>query len=678
MEPIAIGLNWEEHEYKAKPSVRNSHSSCADDTGTRCFMFGGRAKGGIVSEVWVIDFDRLVDGWRRLKCVNAGPSPRKSSGICFWRPDGIGAGRLYVYGGLPKNSKDPVGDLWFLDLKTLRWELTNNATGKLPKPRDRHAIITLNGVLYLFGGHNIEFEFLNDLHTYDPIKNHWTEILPEGPKPQGRYEHAFVKMESKLLITGGKGKRGGISDWWLYDPDTGWTQYKVHQKNKIVPRWGGGVCYHSGILMHFGGWDGRTCFGEIDAIDTTSSAKSGERKSRARKWVHHRLKILAPKRPVARTFHSFVSSNKHILLFGGRNVKRRLNDTWTVSFESIKRQMEYDSRMLQRSKLYYLAQERPITPKDFLFKATLGKGSFGRVRLTQCTTKEFFALKILKKSKVIQTKQVKHVLWEKKILSTIVHPFIVNLEACFKDQTRLYFALEFVQGGEFFSLLRKTGVLEMPHCAFYTSQIVLVFLFLHRNRIVYRDLKPENLLIGLDGYLKLTDFGFAKCLINRKKTQTLCGTPEYIAPEILRNQGHGFPVDWWALGILLFEMFCGSPPFEDDDAMKIYKKILVGAFIYPSGVKVPSRATSFISALLKQNPRQRLGSKEYGAMDVMGHEFFRGVSWNMILRRKVRAPYIPVVDGPDDPQHFEKYDEDTDSEEELSQSYLGDNIFEEF
>merc|ERR1712048_758999 len=232
-------------------------------------------------------------------------------------------------------------------------------------------------------------------------------------------------------------------------------------------------------------------------------------------------------------------------------------------------------------------------------------------------TKEFFALKILKKSKVIQTKQV-------------------------KDDTRLYFALEFV---------RKTGVLQMPHCAFYTSQIVLVFLFLHKNRIVYRDLKPENLLIGLDGYLKLTDFGFAKRLDGKKKTQTLCGTPEYIAPEILRNQGHGFPVDWWALGILLFEMFCGNPPFEDDDAMKIYKKILEGQYVYPGDVNVPARAKAFINALLQQSPRERLGSQ--GAMDVMGHQFFRGVSWNMILRRKVRAPYVPVVDSPDDPQHFE-------------------------
>merc|ERR1719245_601056 len=253
------------------------------------------------------------------------------------------------------------------------------------------------------------------------------------------------------------------------------------------------------------------------------------------------------------------------------------------------------------------------------------------------------------------------------------------MDFCFQDKHNLYLVLELVQGGEFFGLLRKTNVLKIPHARFFAAQIVLVFHFLHKNHIVYRDLKPENCLIGVDGYLKLTDFGFAKRLAKKPhRTYTLCGTPEYIAPEILRNQGHGFPVDWWALGILLFEMFCGSPPFEDDDAMKIYKKILVGAFTYPSGVKVPSRATSFISALLKQNPRQRLGSKEYGAMDVMGHEFFRGVSWNMILRRKVRAPYIPVVDGPNDPQHFEKYDEDTDSEEELSQSYLGDNIFEEF
>merc|ERR1719356_937930 len=194
-------------------------------------------------------------------------------------------------------------------------------------------------------------------------------------------------------------------------------------------------------------------------------------------------------------------------------------------------------------------------------------------------------------------KQENHIKWEKKILVGIRHPFIVNLEAFFQDKFHLYLVLELVQGGEFFSLLRKTGVLQIPHAAFYASQIVLIFQFLHKNRIVYRDLKPENLLIGLDGYLKLTDFGFAKRLDGKKKTQTLCGTPEYIAPEILRNQGHGFPVDWWALGILLFEMFCGNPPFEDDDAMKIYKKILTGQYIYPGDVNVPVRAKAFINAL---------------------------------------------------------------------------------
>jgi len=614
---------------------------------------------------------RPNEGWKQIKAVNDGPSPRKSSSVVYWRPQmpgggGIGAGRLYIYGGLTKDAKHPAGDLWFLDLKLKRWELVTNATGDKPRARDRHSLTVLNGIIYLFGGHSSDIEFLNDLWTYDPIKNHWTEIHADTVLPQPRYEHAFTNMGGKLLITGGKGKRGGIADWWVFDPSSGWSQIRVsHQpKCKMVPRWGGSVVYNDGMIVHFGGWDGRNCFGEIDAVVDANSKNAKKSGPKRPKWYHHRLKILTPQRPVARTFHAMVAVNGRIVLTCGRNVKRRLNDTWAVDIASVRRHVDFDPAP-QRSGLYHLSQERPITPKDFLFKTTLGKGSFGRVRLSQCRhTKEFFALKILKKSKVIQTKQVKHVLWEKKILTTIVHPFIVNLEACFKDETRLYFALEFVQGGEFFSLLRKTGVLQMPHCAFYTSQIVLVFLFLHKNRIVYRDLKPENLLIGLDGYLKLTDFGFAKRLDGKKKTQTLCGTPEYIAPEILRNQGHGFPVDWWALGILLFEMFCGNPPFEDDDAMKIYKKILEGQYVYPGDVNVPARAKAFINALLQQSPRDRLGSQEYGAMDVMGHQFFRGVSWNMILRRKVRAPYVPVVDSPDDPQHFEKYDEDSDAEED--------------
>ncbi|ETO24942.1 hypothetical protein RFI_12207 [Reticulomyxa filosa] len=265
-------------------------------------------------------------------------------------------------------------------------------------------------------------------------------------------------------------------------------------------------------------------------------------------------------------------------------------------------------------------KSKKIALTQFELRATLGTGSFGRVRLVKYKpSNEHFAMKILRKSKVVEMKQVNHIKWEKKILSSIRHPFIVNMEASFQDRCFLYLILELVSGGEFFSLLKNQMCLKMQHCVFYASQIVLVFQFLHRNKIVYRDLKPENLLIGADGYLRVTDFGFAKRLEKPYRTWTLCGTPEYIAPEILLNRGHSFSVDWWALGILLFEMFTGAPPFNDENAMKIYQKILDGRVDYPPSL--PLRAKDFISKLLTKNLALRIGNQENGAVDVMKHLF---------------------------------------------------------
>ena len=184
---------------------------------------------------------------------------------------------------------------------------------------------------------------------------------------------------------------------------------------------------------------------------------------------------------------------------------------------------------------------------DFLVGKTLGTGSFGRVRfVTYKANGRFYALKTLKKQAVIKLKQVDHILSEKAILEKISHPFIVNLFGCFHDSRYLYLLLEYVVGGEFFTHLRKMGRLENDTARFYAGCVVSIFEYIHGLFIIYRDLKPENILIALDGYLKLTDFGFAKVVQTR--TYTLCGTPEYIAPEVLLNKGHGKAVDWWTLG----------------------------------------------------------------------------------------------------------------------------------
>ncbi len=213
-----------------------------------------------------------------------------------------------------------------------------------------------------------------------------------------------------------------------------------------------------------------------------------------------------------------------------------------------------------------MTDAKKISWNDFSVGVTLGTGSFGRVRFAvDKSTGVPWAIKMLKKAEVVRLKQVEHMLSEKSILETLDHPFIVQMKGSFQDELYLYMVLEYIVGGEFFTHLRKAGRLDNSTSKFYSAQIVTVFEYLHSMDFVYRDLKPENLLLDDKGDLKITDFGFAKKV--QFKTYTLCGTPEYIAPEVLLNQGHGKGVDWWTLGILLFEMLAGQPPFVDDEPM---------------------------------------------------------------------------------------------------------------
>ena len=261
-----------------------------------------------------------------------------------------------------------------------------------------------------------------------------------------------------------------------------------------------------------------------------------------------------------------------------------------------------------------------ITLSDFELRDTLGTGSFGRVRLVRFIGTSppdasekakfdeyhdnYFALKILKKSEVIYLKQVEHVKTEKHILEVISHPFIVNLLGAFMDPKNLYLMMEYIIGGEFFSHLRKMGRFPNDTSKFYAAQITLVFEYLHSLMILYRDLKPENLLLDKDGNCKVTDFGFAKKVEYR--TWTLCGTPEYLAPEIILSKGHGKAVDWWALGILMYEMLAGYPPFYDEDPLGIYQKILEGKIKFPWHFDRHSK--DLIKKLLTADLTKRLGN----------------------------------------------------------------------
>jgi len=251
-----------------------------------------------------------------------------------------------------------------------------------------------------------------------------------------------------------------------------------------------------------------------------------------------------------------------------------------------------------------MASKVKIDLADYELMQTLGTGSFGRVRLAkEKSSGKFFAMKILKKHDIIKLKQVDHVISENTILADIDHQFLVGLQGFDQDSQYLYFLQEYICGGELFTYLRTEGTLDSQNSRFYSGQVILMFEYLHSKNIIYRDLKPENLLIDSVGYLKLIDFGFAKYCDGR--TYTLCGTPEYLAPEVLMNKGHGKPVDWWCLGILTYEMLAGIDPFNDEDPMAIYQKILKGKIKFPKDFD--RKAKSLVKHLLVADTSKRYG-----------------------------------------------------------------------
>jgi len=297
--------------------------------------------------------------------------------------------------------------------------------------------------------------------------------------------------------------------------------------------------------------------------------------------------------------------------------------------------------------------------EDFNVGVTLGTGSFGRVRFAQHknVADQPFAIKMLKKSEVIRLQQVEHIVNETNILSKIDHRLIVKLLSTFQDELYLYMVLEYIVGGEFFTHLRTQARFDDQSSRFYSAQIVLIFEYLHEKDIIYRDLKPENLLLDKEGYIKITDFGFAKEVLF--KTYTLCGTPEYIAPEVLLNKGHGKGVDWWTLGILNFEMLVGQPPFVDDDPMGIYQQILAGKVQYPRFLDRAAR--SLIKKLLVADLTKRYGCLKNGAQDVKNNKWFRHQNWDdPISERTEKAPVIPKISGASDTSNFDPYPDSTE------------------
>lgn len=300
-----------------------------------------------------------------------------------------------------------------------------------------------------------------------------------------------------------------------------------------------------------------------------------------------------------------------------------------------------------------------VSLKDISILKTLGVGGFGRVELIAVANdKRTFALKTLKKHHIVETRQQDHINSEKKIMMEANCPFIVRLYKTFKNNKYLYMLLEACLGGELWTILRDKGSFDDATTRFYVGCVIEAFTYLHERGIVYRDLKPENLLLDSKGYCKLVDFGFAKKIGTGRKTWTFCGTPEYVAPEIILNKGHDLSADYWSLGILMFELLTGSPPFTGSDPMKTYNIILKGIDMIEFPRKVLRNAHALIKKLCRDNPIERLGYQKGGLKDIKKHKWFDGFNWEGLKQRKLQAPIIPKIKSPTDASNFDDYPPD--------------------
>lgn len=282
-------------------------------------------------------------------------------------------------------------------------------------------------------------------------------------------------------------------------------------------------------------------------------------------------------------------------------------------------------------------------------------GSTGKVFLVkEKQTTEIFALKVLRKDNIIKRNQVEHTKTERSVLGYIQHPFIVGMKMAFQSKDKLYFVLDYCAGGELFFHLGKIGSFPEERARFYSAEIVCAMQYVHGLEVVYRDLKPENVLLTAEGHIRLTDFGLSKEGISSSSSgaQSFCGTPEYLAPEILTRQGHGRAVDWWSMGALLYEMLTGLPPFYSQDREKLFRKIKHSELHYPSSVSPSARR--LLQGLLTKDPRNRLGSGPSDADEIKNNPFFADIDWSKLSTGEVTPPWRPQIQGILDTSQFSK------------------------
>lgn len=308
---------------------------------------------------------------------------------------------------------------------------------------------------------------------------------------------------------------------------------------------------------------------------------------------------------------------------------------------------------------------------DFHIMRTLGTGSFGRVHLVRSVHNgRYYAIKVLKKAQVVKMKQVEHTNDERRMLKLVEHPFLIRMWGTFKDSKNLFMVMDYIEGGELFSLLRKSQRFPNPVAKFYAAEVVLALEYLHSHDIIYRDLKPENILLDRNGHIKITDFGFAKEVSTA--TWTLCGTPDYIAPEVITTKPYNKSVDWWSLGVLIYEMLAGYTPFYDTTPMKTYEKILSGKIHFPNFMHPD--VIDLLSRLITADLSSRLGNLLNGPADIRNHPWFAEVVWEKLLAKDIETPYEPpITAGVGDSSLFDHY-----PEEQLDYGSIGEDPYDKY
>ena len=301
-------------------------------------------------------------------------------------------------------------------------------------------------------------------------------------------------------------------------------------------------------------------------------------------------------------------------------------------------------------------QDKDVTFADFNFLMVIGRGTFGKVFLAELkTTKKLYAVKSIRKDILIQYDQIENTILEKDIMFECDHPFLVGMEFLFQNDMRLYFVMPFVRGGELYKVFAAQKRFKEKQVIFYAAQMAIAIGYLHDKGIVHRDLKLENILLNQDGYLKIIDYGLAKMLGDGEETTSFCGTPEYLAPEMIQQIGHDKGVDWWALGILIYEMLIGVTPFFNRNRDMLLQKIQRAKVVFPDRTKYKidfsDDIVDLVNKLLDRDKSKRLGSKG-GVKEVLSHPVFKGLDLDKLEKGEIDPPFKPATTDKDLSKYF--------------------------